>query len=241
MHKYTICIVVGSNHNPSHTWKLCYDIFKKINKNLDNIILKTYIYSLSGQNIEMCKGCEKCFIYGKCMCKNDDIDNIISDMNKSDMIVFASPVYLNNITGIFKNFLDRIAYLTHLLYFRRKVGIVLTSSSREYVGVALEYIKMVMTFLGISVLLCQNIYPENELEIEKYLIDEITKIIKKMQKSTVAYTNDELEKIFNNIKKYIYNYASDMYQNKSYEIKYWKEIGIDKIESFERLIHDRKV
>ena len=65
--------------------------------------------SLADKNINHCKGCYSCWINtpGTCVIR-DDMAEIIPLFMKADLIVLASPVYFNNITGLMKNFIDRL-------------------------------------------------------------------------------------------------------------------------------------
>jgi len=60
------------------------------------------------KEIKPCLGCFNCWIKtpGKCVIK-DDMEELLSKSTHSDIVVFATPVYVDNVTGIMKNFLDR--------------------------------------------------------------------------------------------------------------------------------------
>lgn len=64
---------------------------------------------LSDKCIEYCKGCHSCWFKtpGKCII-NDDMEDIIKQMKESDIIIFGSPLYFNNISGTLKVFFDRL-------------------------------------------------------------------------------------------------------------------------------------
>lgn len=53
--------------------------------------------------------CGTCYCWknqGEC-CRKDDMQKVIHEMNNADILVLASPVYVNGITGPLKNLLDR--------------------------------------------------------------------------------------------------------------------------------------
>lgn len=56
-----------------------------------------------------CLGCFSCWTKtpGKCVIK-DDMGELFEKVMSSDIIVFASPVYFGGVTGIMKNFIDRL-------------------------------------------------------------------------------------------------------------------------------------
>jgi multimeric flavodoxin WrbA len=66
-------------------------------------------FKLSKLDIHHCDGCYMCWtkIPGECVHK--DIMTTLRDKYRSaDLVVFASPLYIFNVTGIMKNFMDRL-------------------------------------------------------------------------------------------------------------------------------------
>jgi len=61
------------------------------------------------KKIRPCRGCFTCWIKtpGKCVIK-DDMPELIHKFGESDIVVFATPVYVDNVTGIMKIFMDRL-------------------------------------------------------------------------------------------------------------------------------------
>jgi multimeric flavodoxin WrbA len=67
---------------------------------------------LAKQKIKPCTGCFCCWVKtpGECVIK-DDMAVLRSKYMASDIIVFATPLYVDNVTGIMKNFMDRLVPL----------------------------------------------------------------------------------------------------------------------------------
>lgn len=65
---------------------------------------------LAEKDIKQCKGCYSCWTTtpGKCV-TNDDMAGILELMQGVDVIILATPVYFNNISGTLKVFMDRLA------------------------------------------------------------------------------------------------------------------------------------
>ena len=70
------------------------------------------IVSLSEVRITPCSACDKCKApdhFLKCVFEEkDDMRGILDKMIQADLFVFATPIYIFTITGLFKNFLDRM-------------------------------------------------------------------------------------------------------------------------------------
>jgi len=63
---------------------------------------------LTEKEIKHCKGCFSCWVKtpGKCVIK-DDMAEVISLLKGTDVLVLATPLYFDNISGMLKTFMDR--------------------------------------------------------------------------------------------------------------------------------------
>nr|WP_312579820.1 DUF2087 domain-containing protein [Sedimentibacter sp.] len=67
---------------------------------------------LSEKKIEYCKGCHICWSRGPAQCViSDDMTSVLMHMGDANVIVFASPVYFENISGMLKVFMDRMTMI----------------------------------------------------------------------------------------------------------------------------------
>ncbi len=73
---------------------------------------KTERILLQQWNIKPCNGCFDCLVKtpGKCSVK-DDMAKLLKKFMTSDIVVFATPLYIDNVTGIMKMFMARLAQL----------------------------------------------------------------------------------------------------------------------------------
>lgn len=65
------------------------------------------------KKINRCRACLQCWVKtpGKCSQK-DDMGPMLDTFLESDIVIIASPVYVENVTGLTKDFLDRLIPLT---------------------------------------------------------------------------------------------------------------------------------
>lgn len=63
-------------------------------------------------NIADCVGCYTCLKESKCSLQ-DDMTDIRHKIEQADLLIFASPLYWGGITGLMKNFVDRLFYYYH--------------------------------------------------------------------------------------------------------------------------------
>lgn len=107
-----------------------------------------YVY-LSEINLKTCKGCHVCLFHGEEKCPlNDDSAYIFSKMLEAKGIVFVSPVYVSQVTGLMKNYIDRFSFLCHRpqLYFQHSLLI----STAGFMGLksVLKYLESVSLMWG---------------------------------------------------------------------------------------------
>ena len=70
---------------------------------------ETENFFLVEKEIGYCKACLSCWIKTPGVCiQEDDMAELLDKVVQSDIIVFATPVYADNVTGILKMFIDRM-------------------------------------------------------------------------------------------------------------------------------------
>jgi len=93
-----------SNKNSKTTFMVNHfiDGAKQAGANVEYFKLKDY-------NINQCTGCYTCWTKkpGKCIFK-DDMTVFRKKYREADLVVFASPLYIFNVSGILKTFMDRL-------------------------------------------------------------------------------------------------------------------------------------
>lgn len=62
--------------------------------------------SLKDKDIRFCKGCLACQVNHKCVIK-DDMETLINKVKEAEVIIYATPIYYYEMSGLMKTFLDR--------------------------------------------------------------------------------------------------------------------------------------
>lgn len=110
------------------------------------------VVSLSDYKLMPCRGCQLCIHRGEEFCPlKDDRDVLMDKIAQSDGVIFASPNYCGDVSGIMKTFLDRFAFLCHRpRYFGKACTSVVTQSIAAGDRIV-EYLDTLATTLGFSV------------------------------------------------------------------------------------------
>lgn len=109
-------------------------------------------------DIRNCIGCCKCKDEKKCNFQ-DDMTELRDMIIKSDVLVFASPIYWCEVTGLMKTFIDRLYFFHHEenkhLVTGKKALMITTLGERDAAyesGVLAEFYKRCMHSLNIDIL-----------------------------------------------------------------------------------------
>lgn len=64
---------------------------------------------LAGRDIRPCRGCHSCWFgnLGECV-QDDEMAELLPMILDSDLIVFSTPLFVDNVSGLTKNFMDRL-------------------------------------------------------------------------------------------------------------------------------------
>ncbi|UCE12894.1 MAG: flavodoxin family protein [Candidatus Heimdallarchaeota archaeon] len=84
---------------------------------------------LRDYDLKFCLGCRTCFDKGELACpQKDDLSLIVEKIKKADGVIFASPVYVSDVSGEMKTLIDRLAYVTHRPAFFAKCSFIVTTT-----------------------------------------------------------------------------------------------------------------
>ena len=86
--------------------------------------------SLVGKDIQFCKGCLACHKLGHCVI-NDDVNDIMAKVLKSDVVCWATPIYYYEMSGQMKTLIDRMNAMYSQDYQFRDVYLLTTAAEDE--------------------------------------------------------------------------------------------------------------
>ncbi len=107
---------------------------------------------LKSADLAECLGCFLCFDKGEENCPHkDDARAIEARMHEADGVIFASPVYGMNVSGLMKVFIDRFSYIFHRPRFFDKKALLLVTAGALGEKDVLDYLNLVATLWGFEV------------------------------------------------------------------------------------------
>ncbi len=107
---------------------------------------------LKDADLAQCLGCFLCFEKGEEHCpRKDDAPSIEQKMHEADGVIFASPVYGMNVSGLMKVFIDRLSYIFHRPRFFDKKALLLVTTGALGEKDVLDYLSLVAGIWGFEV------------------------------------------------------------------------------------------
>jgi multimeric flavodoxin WrbA len=143
-----VLVVMGSPRK-GNTWKAA----KKIEEYMQTQGAVEFEYlMLKDADLSQCTGCLVCFGWGEEKCpRKDDAPGIEQKMHEADGVIFATPVYGMNVSGLMKVFIDRLSYVFHRPRFFSKKALLLTTAGVIGTKDVLKYLDMVARIWGFDI------------------------------------------------------------------------------------------
>jgi multimeric flavodoxin WrbA len=143
-----ITAFVGSAHK-GHT----YNAVAQFLGNLESMgDVETEIVRLSDYQLGVCRGCRLCLDKGEEKCPHhDDRDLLVEKMLASDGVIFATPNYSFQVSGIMKVFLDRLAFVFHRPRFFGKTFTSIVTEGIYGGKKIIDYLDFVGNGLGFNI------------------------------------------------------------------------------------------
>lgn len=215
-----------SNGNTERLLKLLDNQLIKI-ADERNIALDIQHVLLSRRHIQICSGCRSCLDKGNCPLKDDvaEIGELVSDC---DAFVLASPVYLEDVNGIMKNWFDRMAFYSHRPAFYGKCAIAISTSGSGSSNHTLNTMKNALTAWGVNVLCVHKLRMGAHMEddhIKKQYTSKLSNIATNLIDS-IQNNNAQKPKLFSlisfNIQQRYYKFSD---RAGTLDRTYWEKKG----------------
>ncbi len=101
-----VLMVNGSSHPHGTTMRA----LEEMTKVFDEAGIESEVIQLGGKPIADCLQCNRCAVSGKCVFKDDGVNEFIDKAYEADGFVFATPTYFAHASGRICSFLDRAFY-----------------------------------------------------------------------------------------------------------------------------------
>ena len=237
--KKILSIIGSPSTNTSNTRALIEDFIVLIRRYYNDFDHE--IIMLGDKKIEYCQECYHCTITGHCYL-HDDLHEIQGKMLQADVIIFGSPVFMNNVSGQMKVFFDRSFLWMHTVKLIGKPSIVATTTAYSGQKRTTRYLLDTTIGLGtinIGTLRATGCYkpghfPKREKVQKKYekLAMKTANILKNNIQPKPHFKNNWL---FTGMKKKAY-YGKEFLP---YEYNYWNSKGWFKL-SYKKALQKEK-
>jgi multimeric flavodoxin WrbA len=109
--------------------------------------------TLADADVRPCRGCRSCFDNGETTCplRDDDMLSMRAKMREADALVLSGPVYVNDVSGLMKNWIDRLAHVCHRPEFAGKSIYLLATVGSTPTGNALRTLRTALSTWGFHI------------------------------------------------------------------------------------------
>jgi len=196
-----IVIINGSPRKNGSIGKILIYFKKYFEENYSGIDIE-YI-NLIDCNIKYCIGCQNCYKTGKCIITDDNVEKTHDIIKSCDGIIFSSPTYGTNVTGLFKTFYDRVHMTMEQLLYKKPCMLITVYENiggNKVIKIMKDIVKNSGGYVPVSLLIKNsfNKDPLNDKNIKK--IKKSGKIfVEKIKKNKVPVFSKLYTKIAVNI------------------------------------------
>ena len=221
-----ILTIMGTAHkgNTRAITDLFLEEFANKNNKFDEIVLPTDFS-------KFCFGCANCILKGEENCPHfDTINPIVEKIEKADLIIIATPVFVGSCTGSLKILLDHFGYMW--LVHRpkesmfNKVGLIITTAGGSGVKDTVKLLKNNFFYLGVPTVYNYGVttmkmggnYNEyqNKDKIKKQIKNKAKQIEKRLKSKKVGLKMRFFFNLFKMTQKNGWNKK---------DVEYWKNKG----------------
>jgi len=144
-----ILAIMGSPRKMGNTYK----VTKKVEERMKQLGDAEFEYVFLGDTrLGQCLGCQVCFDKGEDKCPlKDDRAMLEEKIHNADGVIFASPTYAFNVSGLMKNLFDRFGYACHRPRFFKSALVLTTSGVGMGANIMMISFKLVPQTWGFKV------------------------------------------------------------------------------------------
>lgn len=221
-----ILTIIGTPHkeNTRAITDLFLKEFESKNNFFDEIVLPNDFNNI-------CFGCANCILKGEDKCPHYNVLNpIIKKIEKADLIIIATPVFVGSCTSGLKSLLDHLAYMW--LVHRpkesmfNKVGLILTTAGGSGVKQTVKLLKSNLFFWGVPTIFNYGVTTMKmggnycDYKDKDKIKNQVNKKAKKVKKALENRKVGLKTRFFYNL----FKMAQKNGWNKT-DVDYWKEQG----------------
>ncbi len=162
-----VTVFVGSAHK-KNTYKAAVQFLNHLQSFGD---VEYEIVTLSDYKLGICRGCRLCFNKGEEFCPlKDDRDVLFAKIQESDGVIFATPNYSFQMSGLMKVFLDRFGFAMHRPRYMGKVFTSIVSQGfggGDKIVENLDFVGKVLGFTTVKGTTVTGFDPKTEKQLRK--------------------------------------------------------------------------
>lgn len=205
-------LIINCSNRKMNTYKL----LTSIEKLLINAGFETEIINLRDYKINFCNGCMVCVLKGDCFIR-DDVKLIMNKIVSCDGLVVGTPVYLNNMSGALKSFIDRTCKWFHRTEVAQKPTIIVATTQGSGLKNTMNSIQE--SFCQWGVALCSKIGRTGRNINEPIELKEIEKFVTLVNNNGKGYCPSFKEVATYNVQKALGKKLFPL------DNEYWKKNG----------------
>jgi multimeric flavodoxin WrbA len=105
------------------------------------------VRKLSELKVNPCIACKYCFTHDGTCVQKDDMNDILKDLDKADMLVLASPIYWFDVSAQTKCFIDRMYACAKKGFHIKSIAMLLNSGADGVYDAAEAQLKLTASYL----------------------------------------------------------------------------------------------
>lgn len=136
-------VAINSSNRKMNT----FGVISQVKEILKHNNIEVEIINLFDYDIKVCVGCENCLIKGGCILTDQTL-YIMDKLKSCDGIILTSPVYMENVSGKLKTFIDRTCSWFHRPEIYGKPVLVIATTKGSGLKSTLKYLERVVIQWG---------------------------------------------------------------------------------------------